>query len=480
MTKAKGRRQDTPVRLLLAVMVAAVFVSVLNNTMVNVAIPLIRQGFGVSAGQVGWVVTGYSLVFAVGVPIYGRISDLFSLRRTFSLGLAVLALGSLVCVLAPGLLVLVGGRVLQAVGAAAIPALAFGSVAKVLPSGRRGVAMGLLSSSVGVGAAAGPVLGGLAVAVAGWHSLFYGTFALSLLLAAALGVLPDTASGSPEEQAEKGGRRLDLPGGALLGLAAGLTLFGVTQAESAGLASPLAWGSLLGAGLSAMAFARHIRATPEPFVPPELFGNLSFLSAASVGFLAQFSFVGSLFLVPILLTGVVGLSALSAGLVLAPGAAAIAALSPLAGRLSDRLGSRPVILCGLIVVLASALFLSSYGVGSPAYVVAAGVLVLGVGYAGVNSPAVNAASATLSGEIAGVGLGIYQMFFFLGAGSGPAVLGALLSLRRESGGQALNPLYTLDAAPFSDVFLGVGVAALIALLATAGLGKRTVKESPEE
>ena len=140
----------------------ASFVSVLNTSMINVAIPLISGDLYVSGAEVGWIVTVYALVFATGIPIYGRISDFFSLRRTFSLALVVFAAGSLVCALAPSFAVLIVGRALQAAGSAAIPALAFGSVAKIFPPGGRGTAFGLLSSSVGVGAAAGPILGGSA------------------------------------------------------------------------------------------------------------------------------------------------------------------------------------------------------------------------------------------------------------------------------------------------------------------------------
>ena len=119
-------------------MICALFVSVFTNTMVNVAIPLIREEFGASEAESGWVITGYALAFAVGIPLYGRVSDLFSLRRTFAFGLVVLAAGLAVCALAPSLTVLVAGRALQGAGAGAIPALAFGSVAKLLGPGRRG------------------------------------------------------------------------------------------------------------------------------------------------------------------------------------------------------------------------------------------------------------------------------------------------------------------------------------------------------
>lgn len=132
---AGPRREDGPSgssnRLLLVVLALAAFVSVLNTSMVNVAIPLIGQDLDVSGADVGWIVTGYALVFAIGLPIYGRISDSFSLRGTFSLALVVFAAGSLVCALAPSFWVLVAGRALQAAGSAAVPALALGSIAGV-------------------------------------------------------------------------------------------------------------------------------------------------------------------------------------------------------------------------------------------------------------------------------------------------------------------------------------------------------------
>jgi MFS family permease len=184
----------------------------------------------------------------------------------------MLAAGLAVCALAPTLPVLVAGRALQGVGAGAIPALAFGSVAKLLAPGRRGTALGALSSSVGVGAAAGPVLGGLISGAAAWQSLFYVTLGLTLLvLAAAVCVLPDRISGEPVEDATL--RRLDLPGGLLLAGTAGLLLFGVTQAETLGLSSLLVWGCLLLAALAAAAFAWHIRTTPESFISPGIFAS---------------------------------------------------------------------------------------------------------------------------------------------------------------------------------------------------------------
>ena len=117
----------------------------------------------------------------------------------------------------------------------------------------------------------------------------------------------------------------------------------------------------------------------------------------------------------------------------------MAILSPFAGKLSDRLGPRAVLLVGLTFMLASAIVISSFAAGASAYVVAGGLLILGIGYAATNSPASNAASDAIPPQVAGTGLGIYQLFFFLGSGSGPAVLGAFMASRRAPPSDAINP-----------------------------------------
>ena len=441
---------------------SAVFISVLNSSMVNVAIPLIREDFGASEAQVSWVITGYLLLYAVGIPLYGRASDIFSLRRAFVLGLAVFAAGSLVCILAPSLPVLVLGRVVQAMGGAAIPALATASVAKVLPPGERGTALGLIVSSVGVGAAIGPVVGGALEQVAGWHSLFYAVlFLMLILIPAAAYALPHTESA--------GERGFDVPGGLLLGLAAGLFLFGITQGQVAGFGSFSSWGSFLGSALAAAGFAWRITSSEHPFVSPALFRNRGYVAAVIVGFLSMLVNVSCLVSIPLLVSQVNGLSPGSTGLVLAPGAVALAIISPLAGRLSDRIGAKTPVYAGLLVMLISVLFLSAFAAGASPVVVALGMLGVGVGFAFTNSPNVNAAAAALPEESTGVGLGIFNGLFFLGGGTGPAVIGAFLAARREAGAGAINPLYGLDAAPFSDAFLLLSVALLLALAASLGL-----------
>jgi MFS transporter, DHA2 family, metal-tetracycline-proton antiporter len=467
-----GGNSQVSTRLLLAVLISAVVVAVMNSSMVNVAIPVIRRDFGASEAQVGWVITAYLLLYAVGIPLYGRASDVFSLRRAFALGLVVFALGSLVCAVAPSLPLLVFGRVVQATGAAAIPALASASVAKILAPGERGMALGLIVSSVGVGAAIGPVVGGALQQLAGWQSLFYATLVLTLLLLpGAVYALPDTES--------SGDRSFDVPGGILLGLAAGLFLFGITQGQGAGFASFSSWGSFVGAALAAVGFAWRITGARHPFVSPSLFRNRRYVAAVIVGYFSMLANVSCLVLVPLLVSQANGLSPAATGLVLTPGAIALAILSPLAGRLSDRIGFKSLIYAGLGIMLFSVLFISAFAAGGAPYLVAVGMLGVGVGFALTNSPNVNAAAAALPHEEIGVGLGIFNGLFFLGGGTGPAVVGAFLAARREANAGAIDPLYQLGAAPFSDAFLLLGVALLLALVAALGLPGGKKAQVPE-
>lgn len=473
MTRDAADTQPTsPLRNpVLIIMMLASFTSVLNGSMVNVAIPVISHGLDVSAGLSGWIITAYSIVFATGVALYGRVSDSYSLRVTFMAALAIFGLASLICALAPTFNILVAGRALQAAGAAAIPSLSLGTVTRLYPAGQRGVVFGMISSAVGIGAATGPLAGGFGVGMLGWRVLFFGTlFVLVFLLIGAWRFLPDLER--TPERARGRFARLDLPGGLLLALSAATLLAGVTSVARAGIGNPITL-VLLGCALSFVAaFAARIRLAIHPFAPPALFANRGFMCAACIALLSQAAFIGcGLFLTPLMLINEQQLTALQTGLVVAPGAILIALTAPSIGRLSDRLGPTIMLGSGLLVLLLGLLFLSSFGTGASPWIVSGALMVASIGYVSVTTPAANAASSALSTRIAGVGFGIYQLFFFLGSGSGAAVFGSVLSARQQAGSGALNPIYQGSPAltGYSDGYLVACAGLVLAMVALLGL-----------
>ncbi|MFC4007361.1 MFS transporter [Nonomuraea purpurea] len=457
MTPTTAGRSGSALALL-AVLMPAMLATVIASDMVNLVLPAIGTEFGASEAELAWIVTGFLLMFSVGIPFYGRISDRVSLRRLFGFALVTYAAGSLVCALAPDLLVLVLGRIVMGVGAAAIPVLSIIAVTRLTPQDKRGMGIGVISSAGGIGTAAGPAIGGGIGQFLGWPALFWIMIVVALaLLPAALRVLPGDAPA--------GARRFDLPGGILLGLGAGLVLFGITQAQVAGLAAPSSWASLVVAVVAIALFGWRTVRVAQPFVPPALFTNRVYRTAVVVAFLAMIVNLAGLVFVPLLVIDVNGLGPGEGALVMIPAGVAVAVVSPLIGRLADRLGTRPLVLTGLAGMGAFTLFLSTFAGGASVIPAGVGMFGLSVGFIFVLTPIISAAAGALPPDQVGVGIGILQGAQFLGAGTGPALVGVLVTARQRSGGDAVNPLYGgHEGAAYSDAFLAMTVVVVLTLI----------------
>jgi DHA2 family metal-tetracycline-proton antiporter-like MFS transporter/DHA2 family florfenicol/chloramphenicol resistance protein-like MFS transporter len=467
---SKTDRTVSPAALL-AVLMPALLATVIASDMVNLMLPSIGTEFAASEAELAWVVTGFLLMFSIGVPLYGRLSDRVSLRRLFCAALLIYAAGSLICALAPTLVVLVVGRVVMGVGAAAIPVLSIIAVTRLLPVDKRGMGIGVVSAAAGIGTAAGPALGGGIGQVLGWSALFWLMLVVALvLLPALLWVLPDE---SPADAA-----RFDLAGGILLGLGAGLVLFGITQAQIEGFVAPSAWVSLVVAVVAVALFGWRTARVADPFVPPELFANRVYRAAVVVAFLAMTVNLGGLVFVSVLVVDVNGLSPGEGALVMIPAGAAVAVLSPVIGRLTDRIGTRALVLTGLAVMGLSALFLSTFAGGASVIPAGAGIFALSVGFILVLTPIISAAASALGVDQVGVGLGILQGAQFLGAGTGPALFAVLVSARQ--GSRAVNPSYDGQVgAAFSDAFLAMAVVVVLALIVAVRMRPASGEPVPE-
>lgn len=451
--------------MLLLVLSLSSLLAAITVDMVNPVLGLIGESLSATKAQVSWVVSGVALVLAIGVPLYGRMSDFFELRKLFMLAASVLTLGSLICALSASLPLLVLGRMIQGAGMAAIPVLSVVAISKLFSEGNRGSVLGIVAGCIGIGTAFGPIFGGIVGQIWGWPALFWITFVLSLLIVAgAAFALP-----AIEPVMEAGEtRQFDLAGGGLLGLAVGLLLFGVTQGEVSGFHSLSAAASLLAAGLALVGLIWRLRTASMPFIPPSLFKNVSYISSITIAFFSMFAYFAVLVFVPMLMVEVNGLSPAQAGLTLLPGGAAVALLSPWVGRLSDQIGNKPLIVAGLVVMALSTLYLSTFAAGAAPILVSVGVLGAGIAFALIHSPANNAAVGSLQQEQLGAGMGLFQGTLYLGAGTGAGLIGALLHARKDAD-TAFNPLYHLHAVGYSDALLAASLAALIALIASFGL-----------
>ncbi|MEU3274393.1 MFS transporter [Saccharomonospora sp. NPDC006951] len=449
---------------LLAVLVPAVLVTVVASDMVTLMLPSMGTAFGVGEPELAWVVTGFLLTFAVGIPFYGRVSDRFSLRGLFGFALLIYALGSLVCALAPDLLVLVAGRIVAGAGAAAFPVLSVVAVTRTLPEGKRGMGIGVVSAGAGIGAAAGPAIGGGVGQLLGWPALFW------IMFVAALSLLPSAWKVLPGER-PSGAAGFDVLGGILLGAGAGLALFGMTRAQVAGFADPAAWPSLVSAVAAFALFGLRTARAATPFVPLSLLRNRVYRIAIVVVFLAMVVNLGGLVFVPLLVVEVNGLTPGAGALVMIPAGIVAAVLAPAIGRAADRFGARTLVLTGLVLITVSALALSTLAGNTSVVPAGAGMAGIGLGFLLVLTPLIGAVAEVLPAEQTGAGIGILQGAQFLGAGTGPAVFGVIAAARSGSG--ALNPLYSgSEGQAYSDVFLVMAAVGVVAAFIAWGLKGR--------
>lgn len=455
-------------RLLMMVLSLSVLVGSITADSVNPVLPLISKALEASKSQVSWIVSGIALVLAIGVPIYGRISDFFELRKLYIFAIMILASGSLLCAIAPNLPLLVLGRMVQGAGMSAIPVLSVIAISKVFPQGKRGGALGIIAGIIGVGTAAGPIFGGVVGQYLGWNALFWFTFLLAIMIV--IGAYYALPTIKPAESVGSN-KNFDFIGGLFLGLTVGLLLFGITQGETSGFSSFSSLTSLIGSVVALVGFIWRIVTAENPFVPPVLFNNKDYVNTVIIAFFSMFAYYAVLVFVPLLVIEVNGLSSGQAGMILLPGSVAVAILSPFVGRLSDRFGDKRLIITGMTLMGLSTLFLSTYASGASPLLVSVGVLGVGIAFAFTNSPANNAAVSALDADKVGVGMGIFQGALYLGAGTGAGMIGALLSARRDAT-EPINPLYRLDAISYSDAFLAATGAILIALIAGLGLKKR--------
>jgi len=435
-----------------AFLCSIIFFSVLNGTMFNVAIPDIAREFSLSAAEVSWVMTGFIITFALASVTYGKLADIYPVRRLMVIGLLLFNAGSLLGFLAPSYPMLLLGRIVQASGGGAIPAMAMLVATRYFPVTARGRVLGAAASTVAFAAGVGPVAGGFIAGHWHWRYLFLVSLATLGAIYAALRMLP---------REQRRGEVFDIAGCLMVGVTVTALLVFVTQ---------LVWVALPVAALFAWLFFRHIYRVENPFVSPQLLRNRLFRSGLYTTFLAVGTVFGYFFSIPLLLRMVYDLPTQRIGLVIFPGALSAALLGFVGGRMADRFGGPPVVGVGLGLLSLGYLVMAAV-LEKGALAVTLVLVICYTGFSFIQSALAKSVSTTLPAEQAGVGMGLYNLIFFTSGAFGTSFVGRFIDLF-----DGRLPAWRL---PPETIFSALFVVSLLTILAAAIVFGRSFGRSKE-
>jgi EmrB/QacA subfamily drug resistance transporter len=486
----------------LAAMCFALFMIMLDNTVVNVALPSIQDDLKASLSGLEWTVNAYTLTFAVLLVTGGRLGDILGRRRMFLFGVVVFALSSAAIGLSPGEGWLVAGRAIQGIGAAFMMPATLSIITVTFPPEERGKAIGTWAGVSALALAIGPVVGGALAEYVSWRAIFF------LNLPVAVGAVAVTLFATHESRDETRRHIIDWAGIGALSVGLSALVLALVEGNSWGWGSASIVALLVTALAGLVGFALIEPRVREPMVDFSLFRSRTFLGANLVAFIVTFSMLAMFFFLALYMQNILGYSAVEAGVRFLPTTLMIVVIAPIAGRLSDRIGPRPLMVTGLTLT-AFALFLQTridvdtgYGLLLPAFIV------MGIGIALVMSPMSTAGMNSVPPAMSGVGSGILSMSRMVGGTFGVAAIGALFQhlaradLADELGGtgvtaaqrdqivqnlgagdqggtlpaQAVNAAHDAFIHALSNgMWLSAGVAALGAVLAFWLIAPKTAK-----
>jgi len=446
----------------LAAVSFGLFMIMLDNTVVNVALPSIRDDLGISISELEWVVNGYALTFGVLLLTGGKLADLLGRRRIFMLGLVVFTASSLACGLAGSAGMLIGARVVQGVGAALMNPATLSIITATFPPRQRGMAIGIWAGVSALALAIGPLVGGILTEHIDWSWIFFINIPIGIAGLAAARIFIDESRDTSHEQ------RLDLPGLVTSGVGLFALTFGLIESNERGWGDPLVLGLFAVAALFLAAFVLLERHQRLPMLDLSLFRNSTFAAANAVMLLVGFAMFGTFFFVSIYMQSVLDYSPVQAGAIFLPMTCLIILVAPAAGRLSDRVGPRALMVPGLALITVSLVLFSLLDQSSNFWDVLPALVVGGLGMAMAMAPTTSAAMGSVPIDKAGVGSAVINSMRQVGGAVGLALIGAIMATRFD------------PASPRPDEYvegfqLGLRVAAAIAavgiLVAALWVGK---------
>jgi EmrB/QacA subfamily drug resistance transporter len=414
--------------LALLVLCLGFFVILLDTTIVNVATPTMLVSLHATLDQILWVLNGYLLTLAVLLVTAGRLGDIWGQRNLFVAGLGMFTLASVVCGLSQDANQLIAARVVQGVGAAILSPQALVLVTSIFPAERRGAALGIMGAVTALAAVAGPIAGGLIVTYLDWRWIFFVNLPIGIVgILLAYAFVPDLRPGRLHS--------LDLIGVALATVGLFGIVFGLIEGQRYN------WGSIAGTAITIpetivagvlvlVAFIVWERSQTEPLLPLSLFRNRDYSVTVGLSAINFFGVFGFFFTMTIYLQSVLGFSAIHAGLTTLPMSLVIMLVSPFAGRLTDRIGGRYILMLGCL--------LFAVGIGSVAAVASLSstswtfvlpFAITGVGMGCMVAPIMTVAMHRIEPAMAGAASGLLNTSRQVGAAIGAAVVGAVLQNR---------------------------------------------------
>ena len=434
----------------LGAMCFALFMMMLDNTVVNIALPSIQRDLHASLSSLLWTVNAYTLTFAVLMVTGGRLGDIFGRRRLFLYGVAIFGIASLAIGFAPSDAVLVAFRAVQGVGAALMMPATLSIITQAFPPHQRGTAIGTWAGVSALALAIGPVIGGFLTEAVSWRAIFFINPPIAVVAVAV------TLFAAQESRDHTVGREVDLPG--IAALTVGLTALVLALIES----NTWHWGSarviglLLLAAVALAAFVAIEHRVRAPMLDFTFFRSRTSAGANLVGFLVTFGMFAQFFFITLYLQNVLHYSALQTGLRFLPATIVIIIMGPLAGKLTDRVGPRSLMTLGLLIVAGAMLIQSRISLHSGYGLLLPGFILMGLGMGLVMSPMSTAAMNAVDRTKSGAASGVLSMSRMVGGSVGLAAMGALVAAVGRSQISSLLPHLPVGVREHIVASLGSG------------------------
>lgn len=414
------RRRQILITLVVAV---SAFTATLDYSMLNISLPTIAKYYGITLAAVAWLPTIYLLVVTSSLLGFGKLGDIRGYKPLFIIGLAIFALGTILCGFTPNLNALLAFRAIQSVGEAMSSPIAIAIITYYLPADRRGLALGVVALAQGLGFAMGSAAGGYINAYYNWRAIFFINVPIvAATILFSLKILPG-------EQAKADDKRFDTAGAALIFVALASLLFFINSVMKKGFKDPVIIASIAAAAISFAIFIAREKKIAYPVLDLGLFRNTNFTFAVICTFLATFLLMGFIFLTPFYFELVRGMKVASVGFILMIAPIMMMLLAPVSGRLSDHIGSR--ILCSSASVMMCAAFIAFFlfDLTTNIRFIVIAIFVLGCAAGIFMAPNNKLVLLQAPPDRQGIASGVYKMFLNTGSVLGIALFPIAIMFR---------------------------------------------------